>query len=156
MTAARPSLGPSFGRDRRASTALEFALIFPTLLLLLLGVMMIYTLIASRRAVDYGIERALRTAAVNSAGGASALKSVYASAAGAVWTSAGVSNGVTVQVSAGGTGTLATANTFSPGDTVQVTVTFNWVASGALAAPYAARIFNPATLTATGSVRVIN
>lgn len=143
-------------RERRGGTALEFALVFPTMLLMLIGLTVLYTLLATKRAVDFGIERALRTAAVNSAGGASAVQQAYAKAAGTIWTPAGTTTGVTVKVSAGGTGALAVASTFSPGDTVQVNISYDWVASASLAAPYANRIFTPATLTANGSVRVIN
>ena len=144
------------GGDRRGGTALEFALVFPTILLMLLGLICIYTLVATKRAVDYGIERALRVATVNSAGGTAAVTSAYVAAAKTIWTSAGTSNGVTVTVSAGGTGTAATSSTFAPGDVVKVSVSFNWVAAAALLAPYANRIFTPTTLTASGSVRVMN
>ncbi len=143
-------------RDRCGATALEFALVFPAILLTFFALLAIFTLVASRRAIDYGIERALRTGAVNSAGGTAAMKTAFTNAAATVWSSAASGAVVTITVSAGGTGTAAASATFNPGDVVQVAVTYNWLPPSSYGSPVVSKILNPATLSTSGSMRAIN
>lgn len=129
--------------DRRAVTALEFAFVFPAFILLIVGMFAMYTLMTARRAMDYGIEKALRYAAVNGGSGTSGVTAAYNTAAEVIWRDAGVNSSVSV-----------TPTNFKAGDTVTVSVTYPWVAPAGLKASPSTSLFDPVTLSATGAMRV--
>ncbi len=131
--------------DRRGSAALEFALVFPAVLLFLVGMIAVYTLIASKRAMDYGIEKGLRYAITHGGSGTAPVVNAYNVAAGVVWRTVGASSSVTVTPAA-----------YKAGDTVTISVTFAWAPPAGLLAPYNNSVFAPVTLSANGSARVMN
>jgi Flp pilus assembly protein TadG len=129
--------------DRRGATALEFALVFPVFLLFIFGLFAGYSLISCRRAMDYGIEKALRYATVHGGGGTAGVSSAYAAAAAVIWPDVGANSSVSV-----------TPSTFKAGDTVSVSVTYNWAAPAGLKAPENTVLFAAVMLSASGSMRV--
>lgn len=132
------------GRDRRATTALEFALVSPALILFMLGLTAAYSLIGCRRAMDYGVDSALRYAAVRGGSSTAGVVSAYRTAATVLWTDVGSNSAVTV------TGTPS----FAAGNTVTVTATYNWTFPGGVSSSNT--IFNPVKFTSSGSLRVMN
>ncbi len=132
-------------RDIRAAAALEFALTFPVVLLFVVGLFAAFSLICCKRAMDVGVEKALRSAMVNSAGGASAAQAQCTYWAGVLWGDVGRRGSCVV-----------TPATFVVGGTVTATYTYNWAAPALLNQPDANSIFNAATLTATAKITVMN
>ena len=119
--------------DRRGATALEFGLCFPAVLLGVFGLFALYSLIVCKRAMEYGVEKALRYAAVNSAVSTQAVVTTqYNTAAGALWKDVGLHSTVTV-----------TPATFKRGDTVSVSVTYAWVAPIVLKGSVSSTLFDP-------------
>lgn len=135
-------------RQRKGAAALEFALTFPLFIAFIFCLFAAYSLISARRAMDYGIEKALRYASVHGGGGTggtTAVKTVFGKAASIV--SADVGANSTVSVSPA---------TFVSTNTVTVTVTYNWLAPSKLQGTDPTGLFSPITLSASGSVRVGN
>ncbi len=136
----------SIGRDRRGLAALEFASVVPMLLITVMGILALNDLVASRRALDFGIERALRYAAVQSSGATvSTVKAAFQTAAGSISNSVSTTSTVTV-----------TPATFKPGDTVQVSVTYSWVTPANWATSSSTSMFQALSMTGSGSIRVLN
>lgn len=131
-------------RDIRGATALEFALTFPVALLFILGTVAAYGLISARRAMDVGLEKALRYAVVHSGSSQGTVNGIFSSAASPIWGDV-----------AGVTPTYNLAS-WAVGDTLTITVTYNWAPIAANNPAYQSTIFNSATLTGTASMRVIN
>ena len=132
-------------RDRRAAAALEFALAFPAILLLVFGIYAAYSLVSTWRAMDVGLQRALRYAAVNGGGGQANVAAAYRTAARVVWTAAG--NGSTVTV---------TPATFTAGQDVTIAASYAWGAPATLAGTLANPIFAGITLTTSATIRVVH
>lgn len=131
--------------DHQGATALEFAVVFPVFILFIFGMIAAYSLISCRRAMDYGIEKALRYAAVHGGAGSTPVSNAYALAASTVWPSVGTSSSVVVSPS-----------TYSFGQSVRVTATYNWFAPAGLTGRYSTTLFSAITLTAAGEMRVVN
>ena len=131
--------------DLRGATALEFAIVFPVFLLFVFGLFAGYSLISCRRAMDYGIEKALRYAIVHGGGGASGVSGAYAAAATVIWPDVGASSVVSV-----------TPSSFKSGDTVVVSVTYGWAPPAGLTGSVNNGLFNAVTLSASGSMRVMS
>ncbi len=135
----------TLARDRRASTALEFALCFPAVLLFMFSLFAVYSLISTWRAMDVGIERALRYAAVRGGTSTSNVTTAFSDAASVIWRDVGACNCATVSPS-----------NFAAGGDVTVSVTYTWAAPAILRGTPATTLFNGVTLTASGTMRVIN
>ena len=131
-------------RDRRATTALEFALVSPALILFMLGLTAAYSLISCRRAMDYGVDTALRYAAVRGGSSTAGVVSAYRTAATVLWRDVGTNSSVTV------TGTPS----FAAGNNVTVTATYNWSFPGGISSTNL--IFNSVRFTSSGTLRVMN
>ena len=134
-----------FRTDRRGATALEFALCCPAVLLVVFGLFTTYSLVSSARAINVGVMRALRHAAVNSNAGPSGVETAFRDAAGVIWASVG--KGASVSI---------TPSTFRAGDTVSIAISYAWAAPARLSGSLRNAIFERATLTGGGSVRVVN
>jgi Flp pilus assembly protein TadG len=137
----------SLRTDRRGTTALELALVFPVFLLILFGILTTFDLIMSRRAMDYGLEKALRYAAVHSTAGAAAVKSTLC-------------NSASVVMGAVGSGTCTTNVTLTPAtptvnSTLQISYSYTWTPTADYS-PTSTPTFSAITMTATGSVYVVN
>ena len=131
---------------REGVAALEMALVLPLMLLFVFGLFAVYSLLSARRAMDYGIEKALRYAATNSSGGAAAVSTAFKTAASIVWSDVGANATVTV----------TPTPTFKASDTVQVAVTYAWSPLTSVIAANGASLFPAMTLSATASMRVVN
>lgn len=132
-------------RARRGSAALEFALVFPVFLMFIFGLFATYSLISCKRAMEYGVEKALRYGATHSALGATQVTSAYTNAANVIWASVGANSTVT-----------STFPTVSGTKLVQISVTYAWTAPAGLKGTLSNTIFNAVTLSAGGSMRVLN
>ncbi len=133
-------------RDRGGATALEFALVCPVFIAFIIGFIVFGDLIQCRRAMDFGVERALRYAAVHSSAGSAAVSNMYFSNAKEVMSSVGTSNeSSTVSV---------TPVNFSAGSLVTVTATYVWnpISNYSL---NSTPLFGSLTLTATGAMTVV-
>ena len=104
----------------------------------------LYSLVVCKRAMDYGVEKSLRYAAVHGGTGAAGVITAYNTAAGNIWGSVGTGSTVTVTPAA-----------FKAGDTVQVTATYYWAAPAVLKNMLASLIFIPVTLSVGGSMTVV-
>lgn len=135
----------SFRSDRRGATALEFALCFPAILLFVFSMFAVYSLVSCWRAIDVGIEKALRYAAVHGGDGVTPVTNAFNTAAGTIWPTVGTASTVTV-----------TPASYKAGDVVQVSVSYVWAAPARLQGSLANTLFNGVTLAAAGSMRVIN
>lgn len=110
------------------------------------GFIVLADLIQCRRAMDYGVERALRFAIVHGTGGTGNVSSTYFTAANQIMTGVGTSSAAsTVSV---------TATSFAAGGVVTVTASYTWnpVANYSFAAT---PMFGTLTLTATGAMTII-
>ncbi len=132
--------------DRVGATALEFALVCPVFIALIFGIIVFADLFQCRRAMDFGVERALRYAVVHGGSGTAPVSNVYFAAAGAVMSDVGTS-------SSASTVSVTPAN-FSAGTVVTVTATYTWnpVTNYSLTST---PLFGTITLTSTGAMRVI-
>lgn len=128
--------------DRTGATALEFALVFPAFILFVFGMISVYSLAATRRAMDFGLERAMRCVAIHCSTGAS---TVYYNTAGIL--DPGVGN------TANGT-FVVSPSTYTQGTTVTVTATYTWSAPANYTWKTAPQ-FTSLNLTASGQVRVL-
>ncbi len=135
-------------RDRRGATALEFALVCPAFIMFIFGFIVVADLIQCRRAMDFGVERALRYAAVHSTAGATGVQNAYYKAAFEIMSDVGTSSASsTVQATA--------SPSFGVGNVVTVTATYTWnplVNYSFAATP----MFGTMTMTATGSITAVN
>lgn len=148
MTDRRPSPLIALYQQRNGATALEFALVFPLFITFIFCLFAAYSLISARRAMDYGIEKALRYASVHGGGGSAgttAVTSAFSTAASIL--SSDVGANATVSVSPA---------TFVAASTVTVSVTYNWLAPSKLQGTDPTGLFSPITLTSSGSVRIGN
>ncbi len=139
----------ALARGRNGATSLEVALVFPTFLLFIFGMFAVYTLISARRAMDYGVEKALRYAVVHGGGGTggnTAVGTAFANAASVVWPAVGANAVVTVTPAAG----------FKAGDTVVIAVSYAWSAPATTKSNAGVTLFQPVTLNASASMRVVN
>ena len=129
-------------RDQHGSTALEFGLMLPMVLVLLVGVIDVGRLIGDQHALDRGVAAAARYASVNSASAtASTITAQFAAAAAPLIGSCGGCVSVTFSP-AGSQG--------QPGGTVTVSVSYPWHAS----AP--SLILFGMTLTSSTTLTVLN
>ena len=145
---AQPRPFRDLPRQRSGATAIEFALTFPLFITFIFCLFAAYSLITARRAMDFGIERALRYASVHGGGGATgttAVKTAFTNAASIVSSDVGANSTVTVSPA-----------TFVSTNTVTVSVTYNWLAPSKLQGTDPTGLFSPITLNASGSVRVGN
>ncbi len=103
-------------RDRRGTTALEFALVAPIVLMLLFGIFEFGRLIGDQHALDYGVDAAARYAIVSS--GSATTSSITATFNSAVAPLLGGCTGCDVHI------------TFNPsyarGNSVTITATYPW------------------------------
>lgn len=105
-------------RDRRGTAALETAVTLPVVVFVMVAMVGVYQVFSSRRAVEYGLEQALRHVAVNSGSATpSSITAAYTSAAKALSPDVGAASKVAVTPASG----------YAPGQTVQVAVTYQWV-----------------------------
>lgn len=131
-------------RDQSGSVAMEFALTFPAVLLAVFGLFAIYSLVMAKRAMDVGVEKALRYAVVNGGAGTAGVSSTYTAWAQPI--SAGVGAGSVVTV---------TPAAFTAGTKVTVTASYTWIAPATLAGSMANPLFNSVTLTSSATMRVM-
>jgi Flp pilus assembly protein TadG len=125
---------------------LEFALVCPVFIMFVFGFIVFGDLIQCHRAMDLGVERALRYAVVHGGGGTANVSSTYFKAASEIMTGVGTS---------GPASTVAvTPSNFTAGTLVTVTATYTWnpVANYSLTAT---PLFGSLTLTATGAMTVV-
>ena len=127
--------------DRRGATALEFTLCFPAVLLFVFGTFAIYSMVSCKRAMDVGVERALRYASVHSAEGAVKATDAYISAARVIWPGVGSGSSVTVSWSS---------------NVATVSASYVWAAPAGLGTLFNTTLFNGVTLSAGGKMRVVN
>ena len=126
--------------DRRGNAAVEFGLVAPFVLMLLLGLLDVGRLFADQYALDQGVAVAARYAVVNSTSGAVVAASLTAFEQ-------------QVQPLLGsciGSGTCTfslTPATFLPGATVSVTASYAWTPSSAITAMPAQTLNSATTLT---------
>ncbi len=133
-------------RDRAGATALEFALVCPVFIMFVFSFIVFGDLIQCHRAMDYGVERALRYAVVHGGGGTASVSNAYFNAANQIMAGVGTS---------GPASTVAvTPSNFSAGTLVTVTATYTWnpVANYSLTTT---PLFGSLTLTATGAMTVV-
>lgn len=146
MTARMTGMAASLRTDRGGTAALEFALVFPVLVLFIFGCLSAVDLIQARRAMDYGVEKALRYAVVHGGGGTAGPTSAYFKAAGIIHSGVGTS-GTSSSVQVTPTG-------FAAGQTVTVTATYTWNPPADYVL-WATPMFGVVTLTATGTMLVL-
>lgn len=127
--------------DNRGATALEAAIVLPIVLTVAVMLITSYDALSSRRAVEVGLDRALRHVAVHSATATDAsIKAAYKLAADAISTDAGSQSTLVVSPSSG----------FQRGSPVQIAVTFTW-------RPTAAQTgFVSIPMNRTASVTIVN
>ena len=82
--------------DRTGAAALEMALTFPAILLLIFAVFAVYSLVMCRRAMDVGLTKAMRYAVANSSGGTTGVQNTYNTWAGRIWSDVGLHSVVNV------------------------------------------------------------
>lgn len=129
------------GSERSGATALETAIVLPVVLMVILALMTSYSLLSSLRAVEFGLEGALRFAAVSSTTATpTSIAAAFKTAASRLSADVGAASTVVV------TSTLG----YQPGRPVQVAVTYRWTAPGG------GVIFPAFQLDRTASVTVIN
>lgn len=146
----------SLRTDRSAATALEFALVFPCLMLFIFSFIAIYSMFAARRAIDFGTERALRYAAVHSGTSLSSLTTtVFNPAASTVWRTVGVTSTVTYTTTTSGV-VNASPTTFAVGDTLALSVAYQWGAPAFINIPYSSTVLIPINVSSTASIRILN
>jgi Flp pilus assembly protein TadG len=126
-------------RDRRGSVALEFGLVVPMVLVLLVGVIDVGRLIGDQHALDRGVAAAARYAAVNSASAtASTITAAFTAAAAPLIGSC--STCVSVSFSPAG-------SQGQPGGTVTVSVSYPWHASAPSLVLFSTTLTSSITLT---------
>jgi Flp pilus assembly protein TadG len=130
----------TFLRDRRGVAIPEFAVAIGVVLTLIFAILDLGLLLAARHALDYGVEKAVRYAVVNSAGATpTSIAGVFT---GAVTPMLGASGAANCKV------TVSYASGNAPGGTVAVTVSFPWQ-------PVTSLDFLPAiTLTASQTLTI--
>ncbi len=122
-------------------TAVETAIALPVFLLLVLGMIGGFGLLEAYRAIDYGLEKALRFAAVHGGSGQAAVQAVFASAAGTILSDVGVNANATV-----------TPANFQLGNTVQIQVTYVWNSPVGTTSPFMGTFFPQQTIVITDSM----
>ncbi len=143
---ARP-LDRPLSSDDRGATALEFAIVFPVFILFFYGMLACYSLIVSWRAMDLGLQRAMRSTAVSRSVSTADVKAAFK--AGADIVSPDVGTNATVSL----TGTVATGNT------VKISATYAWTPMASFNYNFGGgaptTIFKPLTLANEATVKVI-
>ena len=134
--------------NRSGTTALEFALVAPALLLFVFGMFNIYGLTRAKRAMDFGVERALRYAAIHSGSSTAAVVTAYCNAATIISADVGGATKCTA------TNVTVTPATITAGTVTTVTATYSWAPPAGYAAGFTPQ-FVSTTLNATGKVRVL-
>lgn len=135
--------------NRSGTAALEFALVVPALLLFVFGMFNLYGLSRAKRAMDFGIERALRYAAIHAGGNTAAVVTAYCNAAIIISADVG---GATQCTAANVT---VTPSTITAGQPVTVTATYTWAPPAGYAAGFTPQ-FISTILNATGKIRVLH
>jgi Flp pilus assembly protein TadG len=135
------SIGLRLAQDRRCVTAVETAIALPVFLILVMGTIAAFGLLEANRAIDFGLERALRYAAVHGGSGIAGVQAVFASSAGAILSDVGVN--ATVQV---------TPTNFTNGNTVSITVTYVWNSPVGTTSPWIGSWFPQQTLSMTSQM----
>ena len=134
-------------RDDRGATALEFAIVFPVFILFFYGMLACYSLIISWRAMDLGLQRAMRYAAISSGATVANVKAAFV--AGANIVSADVGANAVVTVSAAPV----------TGGTVKVSATYAWTPMASFnynfGAGAPATVFKALTLANEATVKVV-
>ncbi len=118
----------------------------PVFLLFIFGFICIQNLVEVRRAMDFGIEKALRYAVVNGGGTTTAISDAYFAAAGKISGAVGTSNAHS---------TIAVSAAPATGSTLTLTATYVWtppVNFSLTATP----VFSGMTFTSTSTVLVVN
>lgn len=127
-------------RDRRGDVALEFAIVLPLVLMLLLGIIDVGRLLGDQHALDRGVEVAARFAAVSSASAdATTITTQFNKA---IQPLLGSCSACTV--------TVGFNPSYQPGATVTITATYPWTPS----AP--SFLLSDTTLTSTMTLTVLN
>jgi len=127
--------------DRRGSTALETTVMLPLIISVMVALVGVYQVLSSRRAVEYGLEAALRFVAVRSATATQvSIAAAYAAAASALSSDVGTNSSVNVTPASG----------FQPGQIVQIAVTYQWTP------PAAIPLFPAIPMNRTASITVVN
>lgn len=142
MTSAR-----QFGQDRRAAMAIEFALVFPVFIVFVFGTISMYGLANTKRAMDLGLERALRYASINGGGTPANVKTAFYDAARILDSSVGNPTGSAVV-------TVSTGTDSNSYKTVTVSISYAWTAP-ANYTDTTVPLFLPITLAASGTVRTL-
>ena len=106
-------------RDRRGTAALEFGLVLPFMLMLLVGMLDVGRLIGDQHALDRGVAVAARYAIVNSA--SASATTITAQFDQAVQPLLGSCVGCTV--------TVTFSPSYQPGATVTVSATYAWTST---------------------------
>jgi Flp pilus assembly protein TadG len=134
-------------RDRRCVTAVETAMAMPVFLLLVLGSVAGVWLLMSYRAIDFGMERALRYAAVHGGSGTAGVQAVFTSAAGAILSDVGAS--ATVNVTSNDP---TNSSNFVAGDTVTISVSYVWNSPVGTTSPFIGTFFPQRTLSVSSQM----
>jgi Flp pilus assembly protein TadG len=134
-------------KDRRCVTAVETAMAIPIFLLLVIGSIGGFGILLAYRAIDYGMERGLRYAAVHGGSGITGVKAVFASAAGTILADVGANATVTVT-----SNDPTTSSNFVSGDTVTMTVSYVWNSPVGTSSPLGGTFFPQRTMTMTSSM----
>lgn len=134
--------------NRSGTTALEFALVVPALLLFVFGMFNLYGLTRAKRAMDFGIERALRYAAIHGGGSAASVITAYCNAAIIISGDVGGATNCT------STNVTVTPSTITAGVVTTVTATYTWAPPAGYAAGFTPQ-FVSTILNATGKTRVL-
>ena len=104
--------------DRRGATALEAAVVLPLAASMIVMLVSLYDVMSSQRAVEYGLERALRYVAVQSATATSAtITDRFMTSARALSPQITTANSSVA---------VSPASGFTPGQTVSIAVTYTW------------------------------
>jgi len=135
--------------DRRGATALEFALVFPTFLTFIFGFFTVYSMTSAKRAMDFGVERALRYVAANGGASASAVLTAYCNGASTINGDVGSTTNCSASA------LTITPSSFSAGTWVTISSTYTWVpptGSGTGPVPQ----FLTSSMTSSGQIRVVH
>ena len=132
-------------RANRGVTALEFAAVAPVFVLFVMGTFACYSLVTARMAIDYGIDRALRYAAVNGGASAPNILGQFQAAAGVL--SSDVAANAKLQPAPQA---VTIGSTNQPG--VRIDVSYLWPAEDS---SYGIKLFSGVTITTNGSMIVV-
>lgn len=122
-------------------------MVLPVFMLLVLGTVAGFGLLMAYRAIDFGMERALRYAAVHGGSGIAGVQSVFTTSAATILSDVGAS--ATVNVTSNDP---TTSSNFVAGDKVTISVTYVWNSPVGTTSPLIGTFFPQQTLSVSSQI----